>query len=74
MRLRELAVLHPGECLQRISRAAAFVHAHVELRTRKGAFYAAEKDGYLVGSHAGRSRDEFVAVVEGIEIEQMVLA
>ena len=70
----ELAVLHAGEGLEGIGGAAALVHAHVELAAGEGALHTAEEDGDGIGLHRGMGGDEFIVVVERIEVEQMVLA
>lgn len=71
--IAKLAVLHAGEGLEGIGGAAALVDAHVELAAGKGALHTAEEDGYGVGLHRGMGGDELIVVVEGVEVEQMVL-
>lgn len=72
--LAKLAVLHAGKGLEGVGGAAALVDAHVELAAGEGALHTAEEDGDGIGFHRGMGGDELVTVVEGIEIEQMVLA
>ena len=71
--LAELAVLHAGEGLEGVGGAAALVDAHVELTAGEGALHTTEEDGDGVGLHRGMGGDELIVVVEGVEIEQMVL-
>ena len=74
MGIAELAVLHAGEGLEGVGGAAALVDAHVELAAGEGALHTAEEDGDGIGLHRGMGGDEFIMVVEGVEVEQMVLA
>lgn len=72
--IAKLAVLHAGEGLEGVGGAAALVDAHVELAAGEGALHTAEEDGDGIGLHRGMGGDELIVVVEGIEVEQMVLA
>lgn len=72
--IAELAVLHAGEGLEGVGGAAALVDTHVELAAGEGALHTAEEDGDGIGLHRWMGGDELIVVVEGVEVEQMVLA
>ena len=68
----ELSVFHAGERLERVGCGFQLVHPLIEGAPDQLALHSAEEYDYLEGLHIRMTRNELVAVVAVVEIEEVI--
>ena len=72
-RLSELAVIHTGQGLKGINAGAEFIHPHIVFRPCQAMLQARKEDGNLVRLHRRVLRNQLVAAVFIVQIQEMML-